>query len=84
MYVSVCLFICVHMCSCTFVQAYIWMYVCPFICVRICDFLFPCLSQSQHTALHWASEGGHHEIVQLLIEGKADVNRLDLVRVVYI
>ena len=47
-------------------------------------FLLPCLSQWQLTALHWASERGHHEIVQLLIEGKPDVNRLDKVRVVYI
>ena len=47
-------------------------------------FFLPCLSQVQNTALHWASEGGHHEIVQLLIEAGADVNTLGEVRVVYI
>ena len=47
-------------------------------------FLLPCLSQIQDTALHWASRSKHHEIVQLLIEAGADVNRLDVVRVVYI
>ena len=41
------------------------------------DFLFSYLSQSQCTALHWASERGHHKIVQLLIEAGGDVNRLD-------
>ena len=31
-----------------------------------------------------ASERGHHETVQLLLERGADPNRLDRVRVVYI
>ena len=48
------------------------------------DFLFSYLSQSQRTALHWASEIGHHETVPLLLQAKADVNSLDQVRVVYI
>ena len=48
------------------------------------DFLFSYLSQSQHTALHLASEIGHREIVPLLLQAKADVNSLDGVRVVYI
>ena len=47
-------------------------------------FLFSYLSQRQHTALRWASQGGHHEIVQLLLKQGADINRLDGVRVVYI
>ena len=47
-------------------------------------FLLSCLSQVQGTALHWASQRGHHEIVQLLIEAGTDVNSLDEVRVVYI
>ena len=47
-------------------------------------FLLPCLSQGQRTALHLASERGHHEIVQLLVEAGADVNRRQWVRVVYI
>ena len=66
----------------------LWVHVCMFICVReyvsTDHFLFSYLSQWQHTALHLASEIGHHETVQLLLQGKADVNRLDKVRVVYI
>jgi len=47
--------------------------------------LFQYLSQIlQWTALHWASERGHRETVQLLLERGADPNRLDWVRVVYI
>ena len=52
--------------------------------MRTDHFLLPCLSQVQDTALHWASRREHHEIVQLLIEAGADVNRLGQVRVVYI
>ena len=47
-------------------------------------FLLPCLSQIHHTALHWASQRGHHEIVQLLIKAADDVNRQAEVRVGYI
>ena len=47
-------------------------------------FLLSCLSQVQGTALHWASQRGHHEIVQLLIEAGADVNRLDEVSCVHL
>ena len=57
-----------------------------FICVReyvsTDHFLLLYLSQSHHTALHLASEGGHHETVQLLLKQKFDVNRLDKVRMI--
>ena len=48
------------------------------------DFLFSYLSQSERTALHWASQRGHHETVSLLLEANADIDRLDKVKVVYI
>ena len=31
------------------------------------------------TALHYASEGGHHDTVKVLLERKADPNRQDKV-----
>ena len=47
--------------------------------------LFRHLSQfRQQTALHMAVEKGYHEIVQLLMEGRADPNKQDRVRAVYI
>ena len=60
------------------------MYICVREYVRTDHFLLLYLSQSHHTALHLASGIGHHDIVPLLLQGKADVNRLDKVRVVYI
>ena len=38
-------------------------------------------TQDQKTALHYASEEGHHETVQLLLEKGADPNVQDEVRV---
>ena len=37
-------------------------------------------TQWRRTALHYASEGGHHETVQLLLEKGADPNVQDMVR----
>lgn len=39
------------------------------------------LSQDEQTALHVASEGGHYEIVQLLLVKGADPNTVDNVSV---
>ena len=36
-------------------------------------------SQSQRTALHYASEGGHHDTVRVLLERGADPNTRDKV-----
>ena len=41
-------------------------------------------SQYQKTALHYASEGGHHDTVRVLLEREADPNIRDLVSGVYI
>ena len=60
------------------------MYICVGEYVSTDHFLFSYLSQGLYTALHLASERGHHETVQLLLKQKSDVNRLDKVRVVYI
>ena len=56
------------------------MYICVHDYVSTDHFLFSYLSQSHHTALHLASERGHHETVQLLLKQKFDNNRLDKVR----
>ena len=58
------------------------MYICVQEYVSTDHFLFSYLSQSHHTALHLASERGHHETVQLLLKQKSDVNRLDKVRMI--
>ena len=58
------------------------MYICVCEYVSTDHFLFSYLSQSHHTALHLASERGHHETVQLLLKQKSDVNRLDNVRMI--
>ena len=82
-----CMCTCMCTCRCVKVDTNVCMYVCGFVCdcVSPPNFTFTYLSQyCQRTALDWASERGHHEIVQLLIEVGADVNRLDVVRVVYI
>ena len=74
---------CVYMCTITYgcicVRTFVFEYV-----STMYDFLFSYLSQSQRTALHWASEEGHHEIVQLLQEARPDVNRLDVVSCVHL
>ena len=36
-------------------------------------------SQNQKTALHYASEGGHHDTVRVLLEKGADLNTHDKV-----
>ena len=36
-------------------------------------------SQSQRNALHYASEGGHHDTVRVLLERGADPNTRDKV-----
>ena len=41
-------------------------------------------SQFQKTALHYASEGGHHDTVRVLLESGADPNTRDKVSGVYI
>jgi len=53
-----------------------------YVCVST-GFLFWYLSQFQQTALHRASEGGHHETVQLLLERGADPDRQVRMRGVY-
>ena len=41
---------------------------------------FDCYSsQYQRTALHYASEGGHHDIVRVLLEREADTSTRDWV-----
>ena len=37
------------------------------------------IHQSQRTALHWASENGHNEVVRVLLAAKATVNTQDKV-----
>ena len=39
-------------------------------------------SQYQKTALYYASEGGHHDSVRVLLESGADPNTCDIVSVV--
>ena len=78
----VCLFICVcmcmYMCAITHMDIYVYVHLCLNMRALKYDFLFSYLSQRRrHTALHWASHRGHHEIVQLLLEARPDVNRLD-------
>ena len=77
------------MCAFTCFKAHMdeYMYVCGFVCDSVSppNFSFTYLSQWwQCSSLHWASERGHHEIVQLLIDEGADVNGQEEVRVVYI
>ena len=85
----VCLFICVHVHVRVDVCNHTYGHIC--VCVFVFeyanttyDFLFSYLSQSQLTALHLASQRGHHETVHLLLEQSAGDNSLDEVRVVYI
>ena len=44
-----------------------------------CSLVLYCLSQYQRTALHYASKGGHHETVRVLLERGADPNTRDRV-----
>ena len=46
------------------------------------NIIYTCFTtQYQKTALHYASEDGHHETVQLLLEKGADPNSQDMVSV---
>ena len=38
------------------------------------SFAYACTSQKQRTALYYASGTGHTDIVQVLVDAKADVN----------
>ena len=56
-----------------------------FICIRstvrahVCSLVLYYSSQDQKTALHYASRGGHHDTVRVLLERRADLNACDLV-----
>ena len=55
-------------------------------CTCTCNHLSVCMylysSQYQRTALHYASEGGHHETVRVLLVRGADPNTKDWVSLV--
>ena len=48
------------------------------------SFAYACTSQYQQTALHYASDAGHTDIVQVLVDAKADVNARDEVSTVIV
>ena len=61
----------------------VWCCTCMIVCM--CETVHICTCwQYQQTALSMAVRKGYHKIVQLLLEGGADPNRLNNVRVVYI
>ena len=47
--------------------------------VNLCSFVLYYSSQHQRTALHYASQDGHHDTVRVLLERGADPNTCDMV-----